>query len=193
MKIKIIVVSFFASIMLAGCGSSTPVKPSKIYNKKDYMALTYCMGLSYSARRIAGYKLKGTSIADVKKTISKDSTKKNRELATKLIERVYKEEVKSLWDYSISFFKGCSHNVAKLYEPHTKYATYCLMNSYIGDTAYSFKVKEHNKEKAYQFFEKFKGKTPKAIIDNVYEKAENRRSARLKPWQACMLVRVSND
>lgn len=191
MKIKIIVISLFTSLFLAGCGSSTPIKSDKIYTKKDYTTLTYCMGLSYSARRIAAHKLKGTSIEDVKKTISKDTTKKSRALATKLIERVYKDEIKSLWNYPVKFFKGCSNNVAKLYEPHTKYATYCLMNSFIGDTAYTHKIKELDKEKAYKFFAKFKGKTPNRIIDDVYDKAEDRRSARLRPWRSCMAIRVA--
>lgn len=201
MKLKVLVVCCFVTSFLAACSSTSKndsridskIDSRKIFTKKDYAALTYCMGLSYSAMRIAAFKIKGSSIDDVKKTISKDATKKNRELAEKLIERVYKEEVESSWGYSVKFFKGCSNNVAKLYEPHTKYATYCLMNSYIGNTAYSFKIKELGKDKAYAFFEKFSGETPKKIIDNTYEKVDDRQSARLIPWRACMAIRVADE
>ena len=76
MKIKIIAVSLFLSLLLAGCSSSEKRKVEKIFTTKDYAALTYCMGLSYSARGIAAHKLKGTSIDDVRKTILKDASTK---------------------------------------------------------------------------------------------------------------------
>lgn len=189
MKFKVIWLSLITVLTLAGCGGG--VKPDKLYSEKDYSGLTHCLGLSYSARRVADYKLKGTSISDVKKTISKDTTRKSRKLISELIDVVYTEKFKSSWKYSIGFFKKCSNKVALVSDPRVKHAVFCVFNSYISDAAYSFKVQGKDKEKAYKYFSKFKGKTPNAIIDKVYEKVESRRSARLIPWRGCMKLRTT--
>lgn len=193
MKFFIMLCFLLLTLSVSGCGSTTTVKQEKLFSKNDYAKLTFCLGLSYSAHRIANMKLKGEKKSKIKKLIITDKmTQKGQDNISKLVDGVYKDKFKSAWDYSVVFFKQCAARVASVYSPRVQYALFCTQNSFIADVAYSFKEKGRDKAEAYKYFEKFKGKMPNTVIDNVYKHSIDRKSARVRTWSGCMKSRIAD-
>jgi len=192
MKFFVMLFFLLLTLTVSGCGGAT-VKPEKLFSKNDYSKLTLCLGLSYSAHRIASLKIKGEKKAKIKKLIITDKmTKKTKENISKLVDGVYKDKFKSAWDYSVKFFKECAGRVASVYSPRVQYASFCTQNSFIADVAYSFKEQGKDKAEAYKYFDKFKSKVPNNVIDSVYQHAKDRKSARVRIWSGCMKSRVAD-
>jgi hypothetical protein len=164
---------------------SQPSKPSlaKTYTAKERDHLTFCIGLSETARRVAVEKLQGASIADVKRSYEgKPSARLN--IAT--VDKVFSEQVSTAWDYAVGFFGECAREMAGVSDDRVKLASYCMQNQLIADVAFQYKASGKPKEQAYAHFVRFQSSTPKSIVDLVYGSTKERAAMRMEVWTTCM-------
>lgn len=171
-----------ALFILSGCATST--KPAnKKYTAREKTNMTYCIGMTDTARYIAEQKNKGTPMEDVKNYyVSKPNAKLN--IAT--VDKVYASTFSSVWDYSISFFNECAYNLAAVPAERVNLASYCMQNQLIADVAHTFKSTGKPKDQAYAFFAKFNNDTVNAVIDKTYASNKSRPEIKLEVWNACM-------
>ena len=184
MNIRSGLIALLMIAFLTGCAAK-PVAPEKLYTQQEYKQMTYCVGMSDTSRYVASRKLDGKSREEMREFFAnKEYTKLN--LAT--VDKVYAESFTSAWDYTISFFKECADNLAKVPVDRINMGSYCLQNSMIADVAHSFMSADAPREKAYTYFSKFKSKAPNLIIDKVYASSKSRQEIKLEVWSACMSV-----
>jgi hypothetical protein len=145
--------------------------------------MTYCIGLSETARRAAAEKLRGTPIDEVKKVYE---GKPNARLNVAAVDKVYKEHVSTAWDYAVGFFGECARELAGVSRDRVKLASFCMQNQLIADVAFQYKASGKSKEQAYAQFAQFKSSTPKAIVDLVYDSTKDRAAIRMEAWNSCM-------
>jgi hypothetical protein len=162
-----------------------PSKPSlaKTYTAKERGQMTYCIGLSETARRAATEKLRGTPIDEVKKLYE---GRPNARLNVAAVDKVYKERVSTAWDYAVGFFGECAGELAGVSRDRVKLASFCMQNQLIADVAFQSKASGKSKEQAYAQFAQFKSSTPKAIVDLVYDSTKDRAAIRMDVWNSCM-------
>jgi hypothetical protein len=162
-----------------------PAKPSlaKTYTAKEREQLTFCIGLSETARRVAGEKLRGSPIDDVKKFYQE---KPNARLNIATVDKVFGENVSTAWDYAVGFFDECAREMAGVSPDRVKLASYCMQNQLMAEVAYQYKAAGKPKEQAYAHFVRFKSSTPKSIVDLVYGSAKERAAVRMEVWNTCM-------
>jgi hypothetical protein len=162
-----------------------PSKPSlaKTYTAKERGQMTYCIGLSETARKAAAEKLRRTPIDDVKKLYD---GRPNARLNIATIDKVYKEPVSTAWDYAVAFFGECAGELAGVSRDRAKLATFCMQNQLIADVAFQSKASGKPKDQAYAEFAQFKSSTPKAIVDLVYDSTKDRAAIRMEVWNSCM-------
>jgi hypothetical protein len=145
--------------------------------------MTYCVGLSETARRAATEKLRGTPIDEVKKLYE---GKPNARLNIAAVDKVYKEHVSTAWDYAVGFFGECARELAGVSRDRVRLASYCMQNQLIADVAFQYKASGKPKDQAYAQFAQFKSSTPKGIVDLVYDSTKDRAAIRMEVWNSCM-------
>jgi hypothetical protein len=162
-----------------------PSKPSlaKTYTAKEREKLTFCIGLSETARRVAAERLRGSPIEDVKKFYE---GKPNARLNLATVDKVFGENVSTAWDYAVGFFGECAREMADVSPERVKLASYCMQNQLMAEVAYQYKASGKPKEQAYAHFVQFKSSTPKSIVDLVYASAKERVAVRMEVWNTCM-------
>jgi hypothetical protein len=162
-----------------------PSRPSldKTYTAKERDHLTFCIGLSETARRAAVEKLRGTSIADVKRSYE---GKPSAPLNIATVDKVFSEQVSTAWDYAVGFFGECAREMAGVSHDRVELASYCMQNQLIADVAFQYKATGKPKEQAYAHFVRFKSSTPKSIVDLVYDSTKERAAVRIEVWTTCM-------
>jgi hypothetical protein len=162
-----------------------PSKPSlaKTYTAKERMQMTYCIGLSETARKAAIEKLRRTPIDEVK---SLYDGKPNARLNVATVDKVYKEHVTTPWDYAVGFFGECAAELAGVSRDRVNLASFCMQNQLIADVAFQYKAAGKPKDQAYAQFAQFKSATPKAIVDQVYDSTKDRAAIRMEVWNSCM-------
>ena len=162
-----------------------PSKPSlaKTYTAKERGQMTYCIGLSETARKAAAEKLRGTSIDEVKKLYE---GKPNARLNVAAVDKVYKEHVSTAWDYAVGFFGECARELAGVSRDRVQLASFCMQNQLMADVAFQYKSSGKPKEQAYAHFAQFKSSSPKAIVDLVYDSTKERAAIRMDVWNSCM-------
>lgn len=188
--LRLFVYGLFAIFLLSACATHPPTANTfpatglqKIYTQQQYQKLTLCMGMSDTAMYVAQNKLTGTPAEKLKKYYAgKDNAKLN--VAT--VDRVYASDVKNAWDYTVAFFDECEQNLAGVVPKRPDYASYCLQNTLIADTAYMDKVAGVAKEKTYARFSAFKSKTPQEVIDKVFAGNKDRAGSKMEAWRICM-------
>lgn len=176
-------VTISALSLLTACATSN-VGPKKLYTHKEYLNMTYCIGMSDTARYVATNKLKGVPSGKMKDFYS---SKENSRLNLATVDKVYAEKFSSAWDYTVSFFNECALNLANVPSSRVNLASYCAQNSLIADVAHSYKSSGAPKEKAYEHFAKFNSKTPNSIVDKVYASSKDRAEIKLDTWKSCMV------
>jgi hypothetical protein len=162
-----------------------PSKPSlgKTYTAKERGQMTYCIGLSETARRAAAEKLRGTPSEEVKKLYE---GKPNARLNLAAVDKVYKEHVPTAWDYAVGFFGECARELAGVSRDRVQLASFCMQNQLMADVAFQYKASGKPKDQAYAQFAQFKSSTPKAIVDLVYDSTKDRAAIRMEVWNSCM-------
>jgi len=162
-----------------------PSKPSlaKTYTAKERQQLTFCIGISETARRVAAEKLRGSPIEDVKKSYE---GKPNARLNVATVDKVFGEEVTTAWDYAVGFFEECAREMAGVSPDRAKFASYCMQNQLMAEVAFQYKTSGKPKEQAYAHFVRFKSSTPKSIVDLVYASIKERAAVRMEVWNTCM-------
>jgi len=185
-KILIII----ATLYLAACSTTEPkpVKPAKpettkLYSQKEYLKLTYCLGISDAVRHIAYMKLSNVPKAKAKERYQ---NRKNSRLLLATVDAVYASEFKNAWKRATSFYSACSVKLAKVSADRVWYGKFCLQQTHIGDVAYYSKRKGIPKSDVYQKFSKLKGRLPTKIIDRVYSLDGKRSTIKLDIWRNCM-------
>ena len=160
-------------------------KPSlaKTYTAKEWGQLTFCIGLSETARRAAAEKLRGTPIEEVKKGYE---AKPNARLNIAAVDKVFSEHVSTAWDYAVSFFGECAREMAGVSPDRVKLASFCMQNQLMADVAFQYKASGKPREQAYAQFAQFKSSTPKSIVDLVYASTKERAAVRMEVWNTCM-------
>jgi len=181
MRYLIIPVMVFA--LQTACTS--PGEPAKkYYSENEKAQLTFCVGMSDTIKYTATKKLNGAPKKQMVDFYS--ANQKNSKLNLAMVERVYNANFTSAWDYTIAFFSECANNMAGVNSERINFASYCVQNGMIAETAHAFKKSGAAKEKAYDYFKKFKSETPNKIIDNVYSKTMTRVETKLDAWKTCM-------
>lgn len=95
--------------------------------------------------------------------------------------------MKDAWVYTAEeFFPDCAQNMAGVSAVRVKLAGHCIHQAIIADHAYSFRSAKAPIEKAYTFFAKLNGDTPRKIVDRVYASTEDRGTIKLGVWKSCM-------
>jgi hypothetical protein len=171
-----------SAFVAIGC-ASTDSRPPKVYSAKEYETMTYCVGMSDTARYAATERLKGRAIEDLKQHYA---SKPNARVNIAAVDKVYSDRVSSAWDYTVSFFNECAQNLANVAPDRVRLASYCMQNQLMADVAYSYKVAAAPKEQAYAHFAQFNSKTPRTIVDWVYASPKERTEIRLDVWNRCM-------
>jgi len=108
----ILLATVSAAIALSGCQSS-PVTSSSVYSQREFRKMTCCIGLSDTAMHAASSKKKGIPMDQI---TSYYATKEGFRVNTATVEEVYSEDFTSVWDYTISFFEGCTKKLAHIEE-----------------------------------------------------------------------------
>ena len=181
-------------LLTAGCSSTGPQAPtgqqaaakpplSKTYTDKERAQMTYCIGLSDTARRAATEKLKGTPIEEVKKLYA---AKPNERVNAAAVDKVYSDPVSTAWDYTVAFFGTCAKEMAGVPSERVQFASYCMQNQLMAEVAHAYKSTGKPKEQAYAHFAQFKSTTPKTIVDWVYASPKERTAIRMEVWNTCM-------
>ena len=162
-----------------------PSKPSldKTYTAKEREQLTFCIGLSETARRVAAEKLRGSAIEDVKKSYE---GKPNARLNIATVDKVFGEQVSTAWDYAVGFFGECAREMAGVSPDRVQLASFCMQNQLMAEVAFQYKMSGKPKEQAYAHFVQFKSSTPKSIVDLVYASTKERAAVRMEVWNTCM-------
>ena len=162
-----------------------PSKPSlaKTFTARERQQLTFCIGLSETARRVAAEKLRGSTIEDVKKMYE---GKPNARLNIATVDKVFGEQVSTVWDYAVGFFGECAREMAGVSSDRAELASYCMQNQLMAEVAFQYKTSGKPKEQAYAYFVQFKSSTPKSIVDLVYASAKERAAVRMEVWNTCM-------
>ncbi len=142
-----------------------------------------------TAGYVAAKKMKGTS---KKELLNFYRSRNNAKMNIATVNKVYSTKFTNTWDYSVSFFKECSLNLAGVPSSRINFASYCLQNTLIANIAHAFKKNGEAKKLAYKVFAKFKSKTPNKIVDKVYSSSMSRSEAKLDAWNSCM-VKVSGS
>ena len=162
-----------------------PSNPSlaKTYTAKERGQMTFCIGLSETARRAASEKLRGAPIDGVKKSYEGNP---NARLNIAVVDKVFSEQVSTAWDYAVGFFGECAREMAGVSPDRVKLASFCMQNQLIADVAFQYKASGKPKEQAYAQFAQFKSSTPKSIVDVVYASTKERAAVRMEVWNTCM-------
>ena len=141
------------------------------------------MGTAGTVRSVSQRKLMGFSKS---KQLERFKDAEFSDIKLKLVEMVYAADVKNSWDYTISFFKQCSARVANIPNSRIRMASFCNLNSLIADVAYSFKVRNDDREKVYMFFKGMNQGSIKKVVNKVYDENKSAGEARLEAWNSCM-------
>jgi hypothetical protein len=160
-----------------------PAGPKPIYTAQERTKLTYCVGLADTALAVATRKQKGVPAAEVKANYA---GKPQAAIVAPLVDKVYGDQFKSPWDYTVGFFKQCGANVADVPETRVGLASYCLQRAMIAGVAETYREKGTPKEAVYQTFAGFKGEATHEVIDTVYAEPKDRAAASLGAWNTCM-------
>lgn len=155
----------------------------RTYTREESSRMTYCVGLSDTARRVATEKLKGTPIARVKQLYE---GKPNARLNLATVDKVFKEPVTTAWDYTVAFFEECAREMAGVPRERVRFASYCLQNQLIAEVAHRYKTAGKPREQAVAHFAQFKSETPRLIVDRVYGSPKESSAIRMEIWNGCM-------
>ncbi|ORJ58540.1 hypothetical protein [Geothermobacter hydrogeniphilus] len=166
-------------VLLVGCAPKQQGLAKK-YDKDEYRAMTLCVGATDVALFAATQKLNGIPINSVKQNYL------NSKLALASIDKVYKSDFSSPWEFAITFFELCAEEVGNVPLERIDYADFCLQNQMIAGVAHQFKTNGDNKETAYRFFSNYKSKTVKEVIDIVYNENKTSSQAKLDAWGSCI-------
>ena len=172
-----------ASQPTAGDREPSTSSLAKTYTAKERQQLTFCIGLSETARRVAAEKLRGSAIEVVKKAYE---GKPNARLNIATVDKVFGEEVSTVWDYAVGFFGECAREMAGVSPARAELASYCMQNQLMAEVAFQYKTSGKPKEQAYAHFAQFKSSTPNAIVDLVYASTKERAAVRMEVWNSCM-------
>jgi len=184
----ILLATVSAAIVLSGC-QSNPVISSSVYSKREFSKMTYCIGISDTAMHAATSKIKGIPMDQI---TSYYATKEGYRVNIATVEEVYSENFTSVWNYTISFFEGCSQKLAHVDADRVKQASQCAQNSMIAGLAYTYKSLGTPREKTYEHFSVFKNKISNNIVDDVYESRYGRAEVKLDRWSSCMSTLTPN-
>ena len=182
MKIIYLTITLITIFILTGCATNKPTI-KKYYSAKEYSKMTYCIGMSDTAMFVANKKLRHMKMDYL---IDFYSKKKNSRLNIATVKKVYSENFKNSWDYTVKFFNECALNLAGVTAKRVNFASYCAQNTLIAHTAYNNKKSRRSKENTYKIFEKFNSKAPNKIIDQVYSSSKSRAEIKLDVWNNCM-------
>jgi len=181
---RLYIVLCLAAMFIVGCaGQSSKSGGKKLYTEQEAVKMTYCAALTDNAYGISMAKLKGVSINDAKNMYQNQS---NNATLLALVDKVYKEDSSRVWEYSLAFFKECAANLAGVKADRIDLGGYCNHNRMIASVTHEFKASDKPKQKAYDFFAKYKSKTVNGIIDQVYESSGDRKTVSMAVWNSCI-------
>ena len=153
------------------------------YSAQERASLYGCSALTDSAMIIAEMKQKGAPIQDVKAFFA---DRPNAQLTLATVDRVYDDKIGNVWDYAVVFFGDCATRVSQVPRDRSGPAGFCMLNSMIAANAQASKTAGVPIEKVDQYFSRFPGELPKAIIARVYAQSQTRAQAHAEAWNACM-------
>lgn len=167
--------------------------PKIRYSEKEYNGLLGCQGITDVAWMGARQKLNGVSLADAKKVYDGiEAAQKN--LTVNILDKVYGDSFTNAGDYAVSLFTECAENIANVGQDRSRPARYCMQNSMIGMTAWTYKNSGQPKGNVYQVFAKFDAfPEPRSIIDRVYASSKSRAEIALDEYQSCMQPLISKS
>lgn len=181
---KFILYSAVATVfLLVGCKANEVIS-GKTYTRHEFKKMTYCIGMSDTAMHAATSKVKGIPMDQV---TSYYATQEGHLVNIATVEEVYSENFTSVWDYTISFFEGCTLKFARIDAKRVGPASQCAQNSMIAGLAHTYKSLGSPIEKTYKNFAVFKNKMSNRIVDDVYESRYGRAEVKLDEWSSCIL------
>lgn len=183
MKLNQWLVMSVVSFGLVGC-ATTNAPPKKYYSSQEYRQMTVCVGMADTVNYVATRKLAKASKQDMSNFYA---SKPMAQLNLAIVDKVYKDDVKDAWAYTAEeYFPDCAQNMASVSAERVRLAGHCIHQTIIADHAYSFRSANAPIEKAYTFFAKLNGDTPRKIVDRVYASTEDRGTIKLDVWKSCM-------
>ncbi len=182
MRIVMILLAAQMLILSAGCVSSQN-RTQKLYSDKEFVNMTYCMGLADTAMHIASETLNSRPRQQL---IDYYAAQPDANVTVAMIHKIYAASFKNAWDYTLSFFDECALNMAAVSSDRVNFANACFRNAMIADVAFAYKKGGYPKSAAYDHFRQFKSKKPMEIIDTVYEGSKTRAGFKMAAWNNCM-------
>ncbi len=175
-------VLFAGFLLFTGCAASQK-GPEKIYTQNEKRQMTYCIGMADTVRYVAMEKIRGVP---QKKVRAHYAGKAHEKMNLAIVDKVYKENVTLVWDYTVGFFNECALNMADVPKERSPVASNCMENQLIADVAFAYKKQGAPVEKAYAHFSGFKNKTFRQIIDRVYASPQTRGRIKMDVWNDCI-------
>lgn len=180
-------------VLLAGSAWGQTRLPGTGYTQKEYNDLQSCHAMTMTAWMGAIRKLDGTSLADAKKYYDGRVEAAQKEVISRVFDKVYGDTFTNAWEYAVSFFGQCAQDLANVAKDRLSPASYCMQNSMIGATAWDYKNSGQPAENAYQHFANLAGSDPHSIIERVYAGSKSRVEVAWGEWESCTKPVISQS
>jgi len=154
-----------------------------LYTQAEYARMSNCVELADIALHSSIRKRGGASL-DAAKRIYR--TQPDPEMRMAIVDKVYSDDVRNAWDYTVRHFQRCAVGTAQVPQERLQMASYCMQRQMIGDLSYSFKANERPISDAYAYFANFKSPVVKQIIDAVYATDASKEEVKSQLWTGCM-------
>ncbi|MDD1780271.1 hypothetical protein LRP49_03565 [Enterovibrio sp. ZSDZ35] len=176
----------FSFTLISACTiQSDPSKPLLIYNAKEAVKLSYCDDLANTAYIISTNKTNGVSKQTQFVALSGDGS---AEIKGALIDDIYRDEIKSSWDYSTDVFLQCALKVADIPDDRIEVASLCAQKSLVARGAGDMYEAGQAKLDAYTAYAAYKTVRPFVVVDEVYDEGLNGAEASQLAWKECLGV-----